>query len=168
MAADSGSHKDALAAFQAMGTRAIPYLLEGVRRQEEWSQRIAARLPSEYQDLFGDPRHARSVSMMCIAMLGRIGATEWEMNERQGKEHYPFASAAVPLMIERVAALGPSGIHRGNLLWISALGHFGPRATNALPVFRSIQTNATDKFVREYTERAVKMIESGEMRSPYI
>jgi hypothetical protein len=153
---DSASNEEAGRALEVMGVRAVPYLLERGRRPESWQRKIAAKFPSNFQELLGDARHIRSTSVYSVRMLGRLGAAEREKNAKDGTLEYPIADAVVPYLMGRLTELIPTGVNRGNMVWIDSLGDFGPRATNAIPLLQSIHSKSRDKFIRHSTVRALQ------------
>lgn len=158
LAVYSRSVEEAEYALEMMGARAVSHLAGMATRPERWQQKLAAKVPAHFQDLFGDPRHRRYVSWYSIAMLGKLGAAERERNAVSGALEYPIADAAVPFLVRRLTQLGATGVNRGNLLWIDTVGDFGARASNAIPVLRSFHGQSMDKFVRHHTVRAMQKI----------
>lgn len=157
-ASDSGSVEAAEYALEMMGPRAVPHLIQIANRPDGWQEKLAARVPANYRALFGDPTHIENVSLYSIEMLGKLGAAERERNAGDDRQEYPIADAAVPYLVRRLTEWGSAGVNRGNLGWVKAVGDFGPRATNAIPVLRPIHNQSTDKVVRHYVVRAMRKI----------
>jgi hypothetical protein len=152
MAADRNPDSEAARSLEKLGTRAVPYLMQEAMRTESWPLKVAAKFPPGYRDIFGDRGYARQVSACSVAMLGRLGAAERKKNENQVEQSYPIAERVVPFFIEQIS------VKLDWPTWITSLGEFGPRATNAVPLLKMLHSKNTSRFHRHYLVLTMKKI----------
>lgn len=130
---DSGYGSESNEALDALGPRAVPYLVDAMKSPTRFEERLAQRIPGRFRAIAPDTALLHSTSVMAAFKLGQFAILEREQNQRSPNATCPIKDEICAAVLEIIRAR-PERLPDFTLV-LQDVGHLPPEIIAELRVW---------------------------------